>query len=230
MTLVLIRDQTKQGLERLVTEWEDKPNVQGLVKSYLQNIEKVEKIYEQLLNERGVFTAIGAQLDVIGTIVGQKRGGNADPEYRQDILNRIAINAADGTPEKIIEILKTITGSAKAQVFEHYPANVHAFISGAPSNSVAEALQDITPAGVSSRLMFDAGVDSYIGATAVRIVIDLALENNDEVGLENGDTLGISDVTITAFGNGTRSFFPHSLETVIKNPLCGLFKAPSAAA
>jgi hypothetical protein len=228
MTAVVIKDQVQQGLDRLVTQWADKPVVQGLLKSYLENVETVENLYEQLLDERSVFTAIGAQLDVIGTIVGEARDGKSDAAYRQAILDRIAINNADGTPEKIIQILKTITGSTAAHVFEHYPANVHAFVSGSPSNSVAEALQDITPAGVSARLMFDGGVDSYIGATAKQAFFDLALENNDELALENGDFLGITDIVVTPFGN--RSSFPHLLETAISNPLCGLFVAPSATA
>jgi hypothetical protein len=228
MTSVVIKDQVQQGKDRLVTQWTDKPTVQGLLKSYLENVQTVEDIYEQLLDERSVFTAIGAQLDVVGTLVGEARDGKDDAAYRQAILNRIAINNADGTPEKVIEILITITGSTTAHVFEHYPANIHAFVSGSPSNSVAEALQEITSAGVSARLMFDGGVDSYIGATAEQTFFDLALENDDELGLENGDFLGGTDVTITPFGN--RSSFPHLLETVISNPLCGLFVAPSATA
>ena len=225
MASITTKDLVQQGKDRLVTQWADKPVVQGLLKSYLENIQIVEDIYEQLLDERSVFTAIGAQLDVIGTIVGEVREGKSDPEYRQAILNRIAINSANGTPENIIQILLTITSSSVAHVFEHFPANVHAFVSGSPSNAAVIALQEITPAGTSTRLMFDGGVDSYIGATAKQEFFDLILENDDELSLENGDFLGGINVTITPFED--RSFFPHLLETEIKNPLCGLFKAPS---
>jgi hypothetical protein len=223
MTSPVIKDQVQQGKDRLVTQWTEKVVVQGLLESYMENVQTVEDIYEQLLDERSVFTAVGVQLDVIGTLVGEARLSKTDEPYRQAILNRIATNTSKGTPESIIETLLTITtDSTVAHVFEHYPANVHAFVNGSPTNATAASLNNIVPAGVNARLMFDAGVDSFIGATATRgDDLILGLENLDEMGLENLDLLGVSSVTVTPFED--RSFFPHLLETAIKNPLCGLF-------
>lgn len=229
MTATTSIDQVQLGKDRLVTQWADKTTVQGLLKSYTENVQTVEDVYGQLLNERSVFTAIGVQLDVIGTIVGEVRNGKTDEPYRQAILNRIAINRANGTPENIMTLLKTITGSTTATIFEHYPANVHAHISGSPSNATADTLVGITPAGVSARLMFDGGVKSYIGATAQQAFFDIALENNDELELENGDFLGGVDILVLPFEDNSvspavnRSFFPHTLDTGIINPLCALF-------
>ncbi len=225
MAILVVKDQVQQGKDRLVTQWAEKVTVQGLLKSYLENVQTIETIYDQLLKERSVFTAIGTQLDNIGVIVGESRLGRSDAVYRQAVLNRVAINRADGTPETIVEILMTITDSTIVTVFEHYPANVHVFINGSPSNETVNTLEVITPVGVSAVLMFDGGVDSYIGATVTQAEFELALENDDFVGLENNDILGISNTVITPVKG--RSSFPHLLETAIKNPLCGLLEGIS---
>lgn len=221
MAITTIKDQVAQGEDRSVTQWKSKEVVQGLIKSYMENVQVVEDLYGQLLDDRSVFTAVGVQLDVIGTIVGEARAGKADEPYRQAILDRVSLNSADGTPEKVIELLLTITGSDVAHIFEHYPANIHAFVDGAPTNANSKTLEGITPAGVGSRLMFDAGVDSYIGAALVAEQSDLVLENTDNLVLENDDFLEVED--LTEFPIGGRSYFPHLLQTETINPLCGLF-------
>ena len=66
-------DIVKEGLARLPTQWQDKPVTIGLLKSFLENIQVVENLNCQLLDERGIDTAVGVQLDNLGLIVGQPR-------------------------------------------------------------------------------------------------------------------------------------------------------------
>lgn len=221
MAVVQTVNQTALGKERLVDRWTEKANVQGLVEAIMQNIQVIESIYRQLLDERSVYTAIGVQLDNIGVIVGEARAGKDDGAYRQSILNQIAINAADGTAESILSLLRVITQSSQSRIFEHYPAALIAHVNGTPTNEAANTLQGITSAGVHSVLSFDGGVNTFVGAAATTTTSSLVLENLDELVVENGDELVVTDVTV--YPEGDRSFLPHLLDTQLINPLCGLF-------
>lgn len=66
-------DIVEKGLSRLMTQWDDKPVVQGLIKSFLENIQVVEDQNIQLLEERSIDSAVGIQLDILGLLIGQSR-------------------------------------------------------------------------------------------------------------------------------------------------------------
>lgn len=223
MTSPVIKDQVQQGKDRLVTQWNEKVVVQGLIKSYMENIQTVEDIYQQLLDERSVFTAIGDQLDVIGSIVGEDRNGKADEPYREAILNRIAINTANGTPEKVIEIIRLITDSNSVKLIEHYPANIHVHTTTGATNANAITLNNITPAGVNGRLMFDDGIVTWIGAAVTTAESNLVTENLDNIEVEEGTgqfELATTNRDIIPFDDNAS--FPHLLETGTINPLCAI--------
>lgn len=158
-------DQVVLGLERLIHQWKDKPNVVGLLTSYLESIQEVEDIYEQLLTERGVDTAVGVQLDILGKIVGEPRNSRTDDDYRPAILLRVAINTSDGTEPKIVEVLTALAG-VPVSLTEVFPAGIIVDVSGvslADLNSFFGVLDDVvaatvTPSVVASfNLIFDTG-------------------------------------------------------------------------
>jgi hypothetical protein len=221
MTATVIKDQVQQGKDRLVTQWFDKPVVQGLLKSYMENVQTVEDTYEQLLDERSVFTAVGEQLNVIGTIVGEARNGKADDPYREAILNRIAINTSDSTPEKIMQIMRTVTGGNFINITEHHPASFHLFVDKASANAVATTLKNIAGAGISTRLMFDDGNIGFVAGEATLIEPFLILDDDGNMVLATATVadgnLITSELQQTSFAN---SFLPDTIDTEIINPLC----------
>lgn len=70
-----------QGLaeSRLVTQFKESVNLIAYIRELLSEANEVEDVNQQLLEERWVDTAIGAQLDVLGVIVGQPRGYTIAP-------------------------------------------------------------------------------------------------------------------------------------------------------
>jgi hypothetical protein len=66
-------DIVERGLIRLASQFQDKPIIENFLKVYLEKLEEVEQGFLQLLNERGISSAIGNQLDLIGKIVGESR-------------------------------------------------------------------------------------------------------------------------------------------------------------
>jgi surface protein len=221
MALPIIQDLVAEGLDRLVYQWRDKPIVQGLLTSYLENVQPLEDVNFQLLDERGVYSAVGVQLDTIGLLVGELRRGRGDVAYRQAILNRIVINNSDGTPESILETLTIITLTPTPKIWDHYPASFHAFVDRNVSNETSVILATATPAGVNSRLMFDRRGNSFVGTEVIGADFDFVLENLDDLEVDVGvETATLSVTNNTAVQLNDNSFLPDLLNIQVINPLC----------
>ncbi|MCP3683336.1 MAG: DUF2612 domain-containing protein, partial [bacterium] len=105
-------DQIEKGLSRLIYELQGKENVEKLTTLFLKQVQDLEEANFSTLQQRGIYEAVGFQLDLIGKIVGLSRKGLEDEAYRAALLLKIAVNNADGTPESIIELMRNYTGSS----------------------------------------------------------------------------------------------------------------------
>ncbi len=84
-------------------------NVEKFLGAVLAPIQDVEDALQQLKTGRSIDTAVGAQLDAIGKLVGQSRDGVTDDEiYRRYIRARISTNKSDGLIEDILTIADLI--------------------------------------------------------------------------------------------------------------------------
>ena len=219
-------DVVETGADMLIDFWKDKPVVQGLLKSKLREVQKLEDLTFQVLNERNVNDAIGAQLDVVGSIVGENRSGRLDAPYRQAILTRIALNRSDGTPPVILDLLNILSGSPVPNIFEHYPASFIAYVDRGASHGLAKTLKKISAAGVDTRLMFDDGQNSFIGARTIP---------EDSLFITDGGAFEVDSVPsmfaiegAKVFPYGSRSVLPHSTQIaagIKTNPLARTINA-----
>lgn len=90
--------------------------LETLLSLLMAPFQRFENAAIQLLTERGVDVAFGAQLDVLGKIVGQARGGLADDVYRRYIRARIAANRSTGKREELIRITRLVLGDNLGKV------------------------------------------------------------------------------------------------------------------
>lgn len=157
-------DIVSLGLSRLASQFQDKPIIESFLSVYLEALEEVESGFLELLNGRGISTAIGNQLDLIGKIVGEDRLGRDDETYRDALYLRIFINNSEGTPEDIMSALKLITQADRVAYWEHYPASVHLLTTGTSiPDELCEYLKNVVPAGVSvPRVILDPYEDTWV--------------------------------------------------------------------
>lgn len=65
-----------------------------------------------VLTQRSIDTAVGAQLDVLGALVGRARQGVTDDEiYRRYIRAQISANKSDGTIPDILTVARAVLGN-----------------------------------------------------------------------------------------------------------------------
>lgn len=74
-------DRIKQAQDLLIEQYKESPNLVALIGAHTIQLQDIDDTTNQLLNERDIDTAIGAQLDVIGRIVVLERPfTDPDPE------------------------------------------------------------------------------------------------------------------------------------------------------
>lgn len=79
-------------------------NIEKFLSAIIAPSQSIEDTLQQFAYERFVDTAVGAQLDIVGRIVGQEREGLADTDYRRFIRARIAANNSNGTINDLLVV------------------------------------------------------------------------------------------------------------------------------
>lgn len=123
-----ITDHCLQGQDRFIEPFKSKPRLDALLCVYLDQVQELEAVLWDVLVDRYIDTAVGVQLDVLGSIVGQGRLGLGDDDYRTLIRARIKVNLSDGHPEQLIEILSLIQDPDEPGVIELYEYPPASFI------------------------------------------------------------------------------------------------------
>jgi len=157
------RQATAAGL--LIDLFREKPLFLKLLSSYVDETQELENEIFELRNAFWVDTAIGAQLDGIGQIVGITRDGASDTIYRIRIKARILINLSSGTPNQILELVRALSpASAPDPTYTPwFPAAFAIGVTGLTLAEVAEisdAIIETTPLGVRSNFVYSLDTDA----------------------------------------------------------------------
>lgn len=93
-----------------------KPKIKALVTAYIAPVQSLEDAARQLRDERYITNAIDTALDGLGSLVGEKRQGRTNDDYRRFAQARIAANRSSGTVDELIAIARLVLGVPTAQI------------------------------------------------------------------------------------------------------------------
>jgi hypothetical protein len=148
-------DHVAAALDRLCYQFRDKQGIVDLVTVFAQRWNDLEAVFWALLSMRTVYTAVGAQLDTVGEIVGQPRNGLGDDDYRRFIFARIATNKSSGLVEDLITVAKLVLNDANATIVVNQQGAaavvvrvIGTTISDVLANITLDFLQATTEAGI----------------------------------------------------------------------------------
>ncbi len=121
-----ITDHVAEALTRLKEQFKGQANYIALLEALIAPCQDIEDAFWSLLTERFLDTAVGAQQDIIGKIVGQPRNGLSDDDYPAYLRARIATNRSNGLVEDLIRITQLIVDDDNVTVVvdQQYPAAV----------------------------------------------------------------------------------------------------------
>lgn len=137
-----------EALAKLIEQFKRAPVLNGLLKSYAWSIQDLENAIWSVINSRFLANAQNAQLDLLGKLVGEGRGGRSDDDYRAIIKLRIRANRSQGGAEDLIQLCALAMDAAPG-------AGLVTYTDGAPmhwqidvtdiTSSVANALIELLP-------------------------------------------------------------------------------------
>lgn len=148
-----ITDHAARSEALLVSQFADSEKLHTLVRIFVEQLQAVEDALYDLLVLRALDTAIGAQLDGIGSIVGEPRYARNDFDYRAGLRFRIFVNTSTGTPDTIIRYVRALNESTEITYTEPDPAVVHLALNGAAiTDDLIARIYDILPVAVGLQL------------------------------------------------------------------------------
>jgi hypothetical protein len=138
-------DHSEAGDSLLAAQYKDPgPRMRAWLASYLASHDIADAVLYDVENYViNVTEAVGAQLDILGKIVGESRGTQTDDEYRLAIAVRILINRSNGTLPEVLLIAQTYERATEdanqyVHIYDTPPAAIEIEIAADPIHSGLE--------------------------------------------------------------------------------------------
>lgn len=186
-------DHAARALSRLAVQYKSAPllaKVLGVFTSQVQDIENA--VYDTLVGMR-LENAVGAQLDVLGRVVGQDRESANDAEYRLRIAARRAANNSIGSAESVYRVFDILLPTHTLAMEPQYPAafvlNIVEAVDAALVSMYRIFMQDTKAAGVNGQ-----GIYALVAPSNQLILSSVA-----DFGVD-GANKGLGDVAMTSGG------------------------------
>lgn len=162
MTIVqkTLEEHVIEALGNFLEDLKGKDDLNKLLEIYIRQVEDAERVAFELFEERVLDTAVGAQLDGIGRIIGEERQGKDDAEYRIALATRIDLNNSTGIREDILKMILGVLGdSTSVDIDEYYPASFVARVltsvpDGFDPTQLATLVQGAKSAGVNGQVTY----------------------------------------------------------------------------
>lgn len=134
----------------LPQQYKDAPNLNKLLEVIASPFNELKVVFADIKNLLDIENNSGAQLDLIGEIVVQKRNGLNDADYRKLLRFKIKKNSSKSRVDDIVSILKFLTNGTRVVYSDNPPASYTIYTDGQtiPTNLRVE-LDKISAAGVS---------------------------------------------------------------------------------
>jgi hypothetical protein len=150
---------------RLISQFQGLPNLDAFIHAAGDQLNDIDEFFGQLASLLTLQTAVGAQLDVLGVILGQSRNGLTDSPYRTLLQARVSAYASTGSVESLIQILMSLGGAQTVRVLESSLPDITVTILGLNSpvthRDILTAMQLAKPAGVSLTLNAVPGLPAF---------------------------------------------------------------------
>jgi hypothetical protein len=118
-TLVHNLAHAAEAISHLIEFFRKGPRNQVVLQAIGAQIQELEDAFWDLLSAFDLASAVGVQLDTLGKILGERRGGRADEDYRAALRVRILVNSSDGKIEQLYTIILGMLPDAVASITEY---------------------------------------------------------------------------------------------------------------
>jgi len=106
---------------RLLRQWQDKPRMVAFARALGYGAQVLEDATFSVVVGSTLQNSAGHRLDQWGDLVGERRGGLNDADYRRFIKARIKANRSTGKMDEILEILALVTEPVAVRSRDMFP-------------------------------------------------------------------------------------------------------------
>lgn len=140
----------------LIQQFVEDPAMAAMCAIFGAKVQELEDALWQLYTLRGVSSASGAQLDLLGRILNYARGSLSDVAYAVALRSKILLNTDSGTTQQILSLMYAAFPGATFTISENYPASftVKAATILANPTAAGAMVQSAKPAGVNAQLVY----------------------------------------------------------------------------
>lgn len=184
MALDVITDWVERLAGRLYQQFRGRVKLEALVALIGAQAQEIEDAGQELLTLFSIDQSEGAQLDLIGRIVGQLRAALDDATYRLYLRARIRANRSSGTKRDIYAVFYAMFGAGVLQVIvDGYPAGFTLTIATPLTATEAAAaiamLIDAKGAGIRAVFQWQQSADADMFYTDTSATLNVAGAIND---------------------------------------------------
>lgn len=189
-----ITTHVADGLDLLAREFR-KDRIEAILTAWLSQVQHLEGALFDLLSD-GLTTAVGAQLDQIGDLLGRPRAGLSDDEYRLVLQGTALAISSSGTGPEIYAIADILCKTVTFTLTEPPVATVKIEPDAAlpiSATLVLEVLARAKAAGVRLLLVDPRGASStrFTFASGTETITDAARGLSDVAASTGGRLVGI---------------------------------------
>lgn len=189
MTTV-IYDRIKKLLPQ---QYKDAPNINAILEVLASPFEDLLTVFEDIKNLLSIDDNEGAQLDLIGDIVGEKRKGRLDVDYRKGIKFKIFKNTSKATVVDVVKIMKFISDASLVVYSDNPPASYTIYTNGKTLTSDIQVLMDkLSAGGVSVIVYASDGEVPFIMTEVVSVDYNFVDNDEDQFQDDGGNNLIVS--------------------------------------
>jgi len=152
-TISQITTHIADAKARLLSQFQGKPLIEGLLDAIDQQVQDYEDATIALQGLLDIASMVGDQLDGIGTILGRAREGLSDADYRTALTERISALYSSGEPEAVIQAYILATGATSVTYVPDYPAKFGLDGNGTEPANLLSIIEAAAPAGVGVQLL-----------------------------------------------------------------------------
>lgn len=135
------------------------PNLQDFAEIFLDEIQEAYDASLALANSFDVTTAVGAQLDLLGIVLDERRQGLSDADYREILRLKTFIISSDGALLKVVNAVKELTGGTIVTWSDSFPAGVTITTNGKLASAyILAQINEITGAAILPNVSTIAGL------------------------------------------------------------------------
>lgn len=105
-------------------DWLSDSDIAARLEASDKQFQELEDAAFDMITHFWIDSAIGSQLDILGSLVSAKRNGFDDDSFRTLISLQADINVKAGSPEAVISTVRALIGSDNFTYEHDYPAKV----------------------------------------------------------------------------------------------------------